>query len=122
MDLTQFSYYDRRTGALKRNPIYAPGLVDWLYNSFPGWWLTEVVLSRRWVSRSYSWWNKQSWSRRKIKSFARHLKVNLEDLSTLIEVFRSFNDFITREIDLSRRPIDPDPDCSGKRGALQGEA
>ncbi len=33
MDLTQFSYYDRRTGELKRDPIYAGGLVDWLYNS-----------------------------------------------------------------------------------------
>jgi phosphatidylserine decarboxylase len=109
MDLTQFSYYDRRTGELKRDPIYAYGLVDWLYNSSPGWWLTEVVPSRRWVSRSYGWWNKQRWSRRKIKSFASRLKVNLEELSSPIDAFRSFNDFITREIDLSRRPIDPDP-------------
>lgn len=109
MDPTQFSYYDRRTGELKQDAIYARGLVDWLYNSTPGLWLTEVVLSRRWVSRFYGWWNKQRWSRRKIRSFASRLGVDLDELPRPIDSFESFNDFIIREIDLSRRPIDPDP-------------
>ena len=109
MDITQFSYYDRRTGELRQDAIYARGLVDWLYNSTPGLWLTEILLSRRSVSRFYGWWNKQGWSRHKIKPFATRLGVNTNDLSQPIDAFESFNDFITREIDLSRRPIDPDP-------------
>jgi len=109
MGLAQFSYYDRRTGELKQDPIYARGLVDWLYNSSSGMWLTEHLLSRRWVSRCYGWWNKQRWSRRKIRSFVTRLRINLDELSRPIDAFESFNDFIIREIDLSRRPIDPEP-------------
>jgi phosphatidylserine decarboxylase len=109
MDLTQLSYYDRRTGAVKHDPVYASGLVDWLYNSSFGWFLTELLLSRRWVSRFYGWWNKQRWSRRKIKSFASHLEINLKELTHSIETFESFNDFIVREIDLSKRPVERAP-------------
>lgn len=105
MDFGQLSYYDRRSGKLKRDPIYARGLVDWLYNSSPGWFLTEFLLSRRWVSCFYGWLNKRRWSRRKIKSFARRLEINVKELSRPIDTFKSFNDFIAREIELSKRPI-----------------
>ena len=109
IDPAQLSYYDRRTGELKRDPIYAHGLLDWLYNSAPGWFLTETLLSRSWLSCLYGWLNKQRWSRRKIKPFARVLAIDLEALSRPLEAFASFNDFITREIDLSKRPIHGDP-------------
>lgn len=109
MDPAQLSYYDRRTGELKRDPIYAHGLLDWLYNSAPGWFLTETLLSRRWVSCFYGWLSKQRWSRRKIKPFARTLAIDLDALSRPLEAFASFNDFIIREIDASKRPIHSDP-------------
>ena len=110
MHLTQFSYYDRRSGQLRQDPIYARGLAGWLYNSALGWFLIEFLLSRRWVSRLYGWLNKRRWSRCRIKSFARRLEINLEEVPRSIDAFESFNDFITREIDLSRRVINPDPD------------
>ena len=103
MDLTQLRYYDRRTGELKQDPIYAYGLVDWLYNSTVGRFLTEFLLSRRWVSCFYGWLNRQRWSRSKIIPFAERLAVDLDELCRPVEDFESFNDFITREIDL---PID----------------
>lgn len=105
MDFGQLSYYDRRSGKLKQDPIYARGLADWLYNTSPGWFLTRFLLSRRCVSRFYGWLNKRRWSRRKIKSFARRLEINVKELSRPIDTFKNFNDFMTREIDLSKRPI-----------------
>lgn len=108
-DLNQLCFYDRRTGELKRDPIYAHRLVDWMYNTAPGWFLNEYLFSRRWVSSFYGWLNKRRWSRRKIKPFARRLAINLDELSRPLEAFASFNDFITREIDLAKRPIDPNP-------------
>jgi phosphatidylserine decarboxylase len=106
---SQLSYYDRDSGELKQDPIYARGLVNWLYNGAFGWFLTEFLLSRRWVSGFYGWLNKRRWSRRKIKPFAGRLAINLAELSRPIETFESFNDFIIREIDLSKRPIHRDP-------------
>jgi phosphatidylserine decarboxylase len=84
-------------------------MVDWLYNSPSGWFVTELLLNRRWVSCIYGWVNKLRWSRRKIKNFATRLKINLDELRRPIEAFESFNDFITREIDLAKRPVDSDP-------------
>jgi phosphatidylserine decarboxylase len=109
MDLGQHAYYNRRSGELIRDRIYARGFVDWLYNSAPGWCLTEFVLSRRWVSRLYGWLNKRRWSRRRIEPFARSLEINLEEVTRPINAFTSFNDFMTRDIDLTKRPINRDP-------------
>jgi phosphatidylserine decarboxylase len=61
------------------------------------------------VSQAYGWWNKRRWSRRRIKSFVRRLEINLEEVSRPVDTFESFNDFMAREIDLSKRPIDCDP-------------
>ncbi len=109
-DIAQLDYYDRRTGELKRDPIYARGFVDWLYNSAPGWFLTEFLFSRKWVSCLHGWLNQRRWSRRKIEPFARRLAINLDELCRPVEAFESLNDFVIREIDLAKRPIDRDPD------------
>jgi phosphatidylserine decarboxylase len=37
------------------------------------------------------------------------MKVNLDELVRPLGDFKSFNDFFIREIDLSKRPMDPDP-------------
>jgi phosphatidylserine decarboxylase len=108
-EFIQLSYYDRRSGELKRDPVYARSFVDWLYNSAPGWFLTEFLFSRRWVSCFYGWLNKRRWSRRAIEPFAMLLGINRDELLRPIEAFESLNDFVIREIDLSKRPIDRDP-------------
>jgi phosphatidylserine decarboxylase len=53
--------------------------------------------------------NKGRRSRRRIEPFARSLQINLEEVTRPLDAFASFNDFMTREIDLSRRPINRDP-------------
>lgn len=47
-------------------------------------------------------------SRRKIRSFVQKMNLNLEDSVRSLDDFNSFNDFFTRKIDLSKRPINPD--------------
>jgi phosphatidylserine decarboxylase len=106
----QFAYRDRRSGEIKVDTIYARGFLDWLYNTTSGWLLTQFVMSRRWVSRLYGWWYRQRWTRRKIPAFVEQLGVDLDESMLRLEEFESFNHFITREIDLSRRPIDPNTD------------
>jgi phosphatidylserine decarboxylase len=103
-------YIDRRTGQLKRDAIYAQRLLDWLYNSASGWMLTNFLFSKRFISQLYGWVNKTRWSRRKIPSFVASMGVDMAESPRSIEEFKSFNDFITREIDLSKRPIDADSD------------
>jgi phosphatidylserine decarboxylase len=104
-----FAYVDRRTGALRSDPIYAAAFLDWCHNTAPGNSLAHALLSRRFVSRLYGWYCRQPWTRFRIASFARAVGADLTELAQPLASFRSLGDFMTREIDLSRRPIDPDP-------------
>lgn len=110
MNLVQLSYYDRHSGQVKQDPIYAAGFIDWLYNTATGLFLMDFILSRKWVSQLYGWLNKQRWSRRKIERFARRLEINLAEVPLPLDAFESFNDFMTRDIDLAKRPVNRDPE------------
>jgi phosphatidylserine decarboxylase len=61
------------------------------------------------VSRVYGWYNKQPWSRCRIKPFAQAFGLHQDELARPLEEYTDFNDFFTREIDLSQRPIASDP-------------
>ena len=103
------TWVERHSGQLREDPIYARAFLDWCYNTRAGRGLTRMLLSRKWVSHIYGWYYTQPWTRRKIGPFARAMGVNLGEITQPLASFRSFADFITRNIDLSQRPIDPDP-------------
>ena len=102
-------YMDRRTGRIVTEPVYAGRFLQWAHNSAAGRLLTDLLFSRRVASRAYGWLHNRSWSRRKIRPFAEKLNVDMRESLRGIDEFASFNDFFTREIDLSGRPIDSDP-------------
>jgi phosphatidylserine decarboxylase len=108
--MTQATYIDRRSGTLDTEPVYGERFMRWAYTTEAGWLITKLFLSRPIVSRIYGWLNRGSWSRGKIYPFVEAMKVDIDDLSRPLSGFKSFNDFFTREIDLRRRPIDPDAD------------
>ncbi len=102
-------YYDRATGELKTEKVYARGFLHWSYNTNPGWWATEWVFKQKWVSGLYGWLYRRNWSRRKINPFVRKMDIAVSELTCPLEKFASFNDFFIREIDLSRRAVDLRP-------------
>ncbi len=102
-------YIDRASGQVKEEHIYAAGFLDWSYNTRFGRWWTDLVFRRKFVSQIYGWLHGSRWSRYKIRSFADQLQVNMGESLIPVEGFASFNEFFSREIDLTRRPIDPDP-------------
>lgn len=103
-------WIDRRTGELRTDPIHAAGFLDWCHNTASGRLLTTALLCRGPVSRLYGWWHRRSWTRRKIRPFAERLGIDLSECAADIDAFPSFAAFIARDIDLSRRPVDPRPD------------
>ena len=102
-------YIDRATGQLKEERIYAAGFLEWSYNTRFGRWWTDLVFRRKFVSQIYGWLHRSRWSRRKIKRFVDQLKINMGESLIPVDDFKSFDEFFTREIDLTKRPIDPDP-------------
>ena len=104
-----FTYYDRTSGKLMTDPIYAPAFLAWSYNTRLGRLATDLLFRQRFVSWLSGWFHRRLWSRRKIRGFVERLNVNMDESVRPLETFQTFNDFFTREIDLSRRPISADP-------------
>lgn len=102
-------YYDRKTGLLKNEEIYGEGFLYWAYNTRSGRLFTDLIFRQKFFSQAYGWLHKQPLSKRKIQPFVKAMKVDLAESVRPLEDFKSFNDFFTREIDLSKRPIDPNP-------------
>ena len=101
----ELNYVDRQSGQTKCDPIYAHKFLDRSYNTMSGRMLTHVLLSRRFVSQLYGWYHKHPLSRTKIKRFVERMNVNMDESLRQVDEFKSFNDFFTRHIDLSKRPI-----------------
>ncbi|MCK4644848.1 MAG: phosphatidylserine decarboxylase [Candidatus Aminicenantes bacterium] len=102
-------YFDRKEGKLRTERVYASGFLYWSYNTRTGQWARDLIFRRKIISSLYGWLHNLRWSRRKIKSFVQKVDVNLDELERPLEDFSSFNEFFTREIDLSKRPVIFDP-------------
>ena len=106
MDTPTLYYHDRRQNRLVTDRVHAAQFLNWSANTRTGCWATELVLRHRWINHLYGWYHRRPLSRRKI-GFVERLNVNMSESVRSISDFESFNDFFTREIDLSRRPVDP---------------
>ncbi len=105
------NHFDRATGRKVPEPIYAGGFLNWSYNTALGWLATDLVFSRAFLSRLYGWLHKLPWSRSKIAPFIERYGIDMNESLRQADKFESFNDFFVREIDLARRPVDPDPNA-----------
>jgi phosphatidylserine decarboxylase len=106
----QFTCLDRKTRTLRVDRVYAPRFLAWCYGSRLGRVLMDGLLVRPVVSMLYGWIQKQPWGRRNVRHFCTRMGINLEESVRPLDDFKSVNDVVTREIDLKRRPIDPDPE------------
>ena len=101
-------YYDRGSGELKSDPVFAGAFLFWSYNTLLGQWATDLLFRQKAISRLYGWLHRQGWSAGKIRRFVRALNVNIDESARPLEDFTDFNEFFTRQIDLSKRPIHRD--------------
>jgi phosphatidylserine decarboxylase len=108
-DRFSIKYFDRTEGMLRTERVCADGFLNWLYNYRLGNLSNEFVFRQKYVSQLYGWIHNQRLSRGKIVPFMQKMNVNADELICEIEDFTSFNDFFKREIDLSKRPINPSP-------------
>jgi phosphatidylserine decarboxylase len=99
------SYVDRTTGRLCRETVYAGGFLRWLYNTMVGKLATFLIFRHSMASRLYGWWTRHRWSCRQIDSLVRTCDVDQTEYLEPSGEFDTFNDFFTRKIDLSRRPV-----------------
>ncbi len=112
-------YIDRESGQVKYEEIHANNFLNWSYNNTTGRWATNLMFNHRWVSVIYGWWHKKQRSRSKIAPFVERMRIDMSEYLCPIDDYSSFNDFFTREIDLTKRSINMQPGvciapCDGK--------
>lgn len=101
-------YLDRSTGRLRTESVYAGGFLRWLYNTLTGRLASYLLFSHTVASRLYGFWTTLPQSRRQIAGLVKSGAVAGDDLPAPADGYASFNDFFTRRIDLSRRPMPTD--------------
>ena len=101
--------YDRDSGTVSEEPQYGEKRLHFLYETTLGRILLEAMFGRRWYSRLNATLNRSRYSRRKIEPLISHFGIDMRDYPD--QTYASYDSFITREIDPSRRPIAADPNA-----------
>ncbi|HZF38554.1 MAG TPA: phosphatidylserine decarboxylase [Blastocatellia bacterium] len=101
--------YNRKTGSLEEEAVFEKELMEFLYGSRLGFFITELLFKHRWATELYARLQHGPGSKSKISKFVESHGVNIDELDRPIESFKSFNEFFIRRLKASARPIDRDP-------------
>ncbi|RKR80953.1 phosphatidylserine decarboxylase [Mucilaginibacter gracilis] len=98
--------YDRQSKkTIEEHAIKLGGLM-FLYKTLTGKLLTNLVLKRRFISKSYGRVMDGKRSLKQIPKFIEHYKLDVNEIKRPLSSFKSFNDFFIRELKPEARPID----------------
>ena len=97
-------YYNRLTKKIETELVYGGELMSWAYQNPVGFFLTEHVLSKRWLSLLMGAYESSSLSTNKIEKFVARYKIPMGDFE--VAKYASFNDFFIRKFKPGKRNFD----------------
>lgn len=103
-------YIDRVTCERRTEEVYGAGALRLLYGDSladrtVGRTVRELVARLSICSAVYGWWQKQPWTKSKIRPFVEKYGVDTSEFLEPVDSFESFNDFFIRELKPEARPI-----------------
>lgn len=101
--------FNRQTKKIEYENTYKVNGLSFLYKTELGKAFTSTILNKRLISSIYGQMVKSRRSVAQIPKFIKHYNINIEEVKRPLESFRSFNDFFTRELVETARPIDTTP-------------
>lgn len=102
---------DRVSQRLLEEKIYGGRWVQLIYTTRWGRWFAPKIASWPLLSRAFALWQRQRFTHRKIRPFVAHFAIDPSEFVCPMEKFTSFDDFFTRKLSPTARPIDSDPDA-----------
>ncbi|WP_027626469.1 phosphatidylserine decarboxylase [Clostridium lundense] len=100
--------YNRSTRKYDIEKVSGEKYLNWTYSSPLGMTLLDMMIKKKFFSSLYGKYCDSKVSSKKIKNFVDEFNINMDEYSTPINKFHSFNDFFTRTIKSSARPINLD--------------
>ena len=98
---------DRETGALMTEEVPGERWLLWLYGNPAGELALNALVKRKFASEIYGKMMDKPGSVKKIRPFVQRYGIDLSICKDTL--FTTFNDFFTRSLKPSARPVDPDP-------------
>ena len=95
--------YDRASGTVHDEPQYGEKRLHFLYSTMPGRILLGAIFARPWYSNLNAVLNRTQYSASKIGPLIRQFGIDMTEYPG--QTYTSYDSFITRKIDPSRRPI-----------------
>lgn len=98
-------YRDRQSGQLVTEHAPGTGIVRWLYSTLMGRQCLRLLAHYPLASNLCGWWQKQSFTRRDIRTFVQRYGVDMSEAQHPAGTYRNFNDFFTRQLKREARPF-----------------
>jgi len=98
---------DRSTGELMKEKVPGERWLLWLYGNPAGELTLNALVKRKFASEIYGRMMDRPKSVKKVRPFVREYGIDLSICRDTL--FTTFNDFFTRQLKPSARPVDPDP-------------
>jgi len=113
--MKEIFYIDRQSKEKRKEIVYGEKALLFLYSD--KWYVKLIsrpilaLLCRFYLfSRIYGWIQKRGFSKKKVSPFIQKFALNKEEFAK--KEFSSFNDFFTRKLIPSARPVDPNPEVA----------
>ena len=103
--------YDRYAKARAPEPIYGEKWLRWAYERRLGRFTTWALAARAFFSRLYGWRMRRPESARLVAPFVAQFGIEMDEAVKPVEAFTSFNDFFTRELRETARPLPGSPEA-----------
>lgn len=102
-------FFNRETGRTETEAIYGEGALRWVYETLLGKVALAVLIRRAFFSKIYGALMSRPRSRAKIAPFIAQYGLDSSEFADPVESFGSFNDFFSRKLKPSARPIADSP-------------
>ncbi len=98
-------FYHRYRRQVETESIYGEKWLRWAYETGPGRAALHTLIKRPWFSKKYGNWADSRKSRKEISAFVQKYEVDPDEFLECPESFQSFNEFFSRELKSSARPV-----------------
>lgn len=98
--------FNRKTKEYELENVAGKKYIDWSYTSPVGKKFTEIFIKKKVFSKVYGSFCDSPRSKKKISSFVESFNIDMSISEKGLNDFKNFNDFFTRKLKPSARPID----------------
>ena len=99
-------YFNRKNKKYEIEKVAGSTYLNWTYSSPCGMKLLELIIKKKVFSKLYGNFCNSKYSKKKISPFIKDFDIDINEFKERYEDFRCFNDFFSRSLKDTARPID----------------